>query len=79
MKASLTFNGETMEPWVSEDFETEDYDPALIRFDAPELRAAVAEALVEFRKIASDIAEMIGPLEARIAALEAKLNKDGMP
>lgn len=54
-------------------------DPALIRFDAPELRAAVAQALVEFRQIASDIAEMIGPLEARIAALEAKLNKDGTP
>lgn len=54
-------------------------DPALIRFDAPELRAAVAEALVEFRQIASDIAEMIGPLEARIAALKAKLNRDGTP
>lgn len=55
--------------------ETSVKDEGLVTLDAPELRKAIAEALTELRQIETRVSELLGPLEARIAALEERLAK----
>lgn len=54
-------------------------DPALIRLDAPELRQALAEALTEFRQIEARLSDLLRPIEARISAIEEKLQPIAAP